>query len=163
MDAVGDGNFKPTHMIVAGRFDGRQDKGGVALWDDRDPARTGKDGAICGHIFRKVGPCNVELGDLEVERNGDTFHLLDGGTKVCVALVSYFHERHADVWVETFKPYRRRGYATKLLGWVSDWLTENGYIHESGCAIDNAASVGLHRKLGFVVDGHIRWSRDSGA
>ncbi len=156
MDAVLDGAFKPAHMIVVGRFAERE--GGAAFWDDRDPGRAGKDGIVCGYIFRKVRPCNVDLGDLKVEHNGDAFHLLDGGVQVCVALVNHFHERHADVYVETLQPHRGRGYATVLLGWVSDWLTENGFIHEGGCARDNLASVGLHRKLGFVVDGHIRWA-----
>jgi len=163
MDAVSSGEFKQAHMIVAGHFDGRQHVGGAVLWDDRDPACAGKEGVIFAYIFRKVVRCDVGLGDLKVERDGDTFYLLDGGVKVCVALVSHFHERHADVYLETFEPYRRRGYATVLLGWVSDWLTDNGYIHEGGCAIDNAASIALHRKLGFVVDGHIRWSPASEA
>ena len=161
MAIAGDADFKPAHMIVAGRFEERVGDGSVALWDDRDPACVGKDGVICGYIFRKVGPCDVGLGDLRVERSGDTFYLLNGDVEVCVALVNYFHDRHADVYVETFQPHRRMGYATKLLGWVSDWLTEHGYVHEGGCAVDNMASVGLHRKLGFVVDGHIRWASEA--
>ena len=160
--AGGSGEFKQAHMIVAGHFSGRQPEGSVLLWDDRDPEYAGKKGVIFAYIFRKVGRCAVDLGETKVERDGDAFHLLHGGVKVCVALVSYFHERHADVYVETFEPYRRKGYATILLGWVSDWLTDNGYIHEGGCAIDNAASVRLHRRLGFVVDGHVRWSRAPG-
>jgi GNAT superfamily N-acetyltransferase len=163
MKAPRDTQFKPAHMIVAGRFEERRPEDGIAVWDDRDPVRVGADGVICGYIFRKAGLCDVDLGGLEVRRDGDRFFLLDGGVEVSVALVTHFHERHSDVYVETLQPYRRRGYATKLLGWVSDWLTENGFIHEGGCAIDNLASVGLHRKLGFAVDGHIRWSRASGS
>ena len=154
-------SFKPAHMIAAGKFKERGEGDGVIFWDDRDPDYAGKKGAIGGYIFRKVRPCKPKLGHLKVERDGDTFYLVDNGELVSVAMVGYFHERHADVYIETFEPFRCKGYATKLLGWVSDWLTDNGYLHESGCAVDNHASFRLHVKLGFKVDGHICWSKAS--
>ena len=155
-------SFRPAFMIVAGRFKEPGGKQGGIFWDDRDPDYAGKEGIICGYIFKKVHPCNVCLNHLKVERKGDTFHLTDNGIHVGTAVLSYFHERKADVYIEIVQPFRRRGYATRLLGWVSDWLTDNGYIHESGCAVDNHASLGLHLKLGFEIDGHIRWSGESG-
>jgi GNAT superfamily N-acetyltransferase len=148
-------------MIVAGRFDELRKRDGGVFWDDRDPARKSKDGTVSGYIFRRVDPCNVDLGSLKVEHEGDKFYLIDNGVRVCVVLVNYFHDKNADVYIETFEPFRRRGYATKLLGWVSDWLADNGYIHEGGCAADNLPSLLLHLKLGFQVVGHIRWSRES--
>lgn len=150
-------------MIVAGRFKEHEERHRGVFWDDRDPDYAGKEGVVCGYVFRKVCPCSVDLKHLKVEVNGDTFRLIDNGVQVSVAVVSYFHQRHADVYIETWEPFRGRGCATKLLGWVSDWLTDNGYIHEGGCAVDNRASLGLHLKLGFVVDGHIRWSENSSA
>jgi GNAT superfamily N-acetyltransferase len=156
-------SFRPAYMIVAGRFKEHEGSHGGIFWDDRDPDYAGKEGIVCGYIFRKVYPCNVDLKHLKVEGNGDVFHLIDNGVQVGTAIVSYFHERYADVYIETLEPFQRRGCATKLLGWVSDWLTDNGYIHEGGCAVDNRASLGLHLKLGFEVDGHIRWSENSSA
>ena len=158
---MNDGDFKPAYMIVAGGFQECDAENGVVLWDDRDPACKCRTGAISGYIFRKIRPCHIQLGDLKVKQDGDTFYLVDNGIRVSVAIVNYFHERHADVYIETFEPFRHRGYATKLLGWVSDWLMDNGYIHEDGCAADNDDSLKLHLKLGFKVDGHIRWSEAS--
>ena len=151
-------DFRPAYMIVAGRFRERAVEDGAVLWDDRDPDYAGKDGAVCGYIFRKTGRCDIDLGDLKIEREDNAFQLVDDGVPVCVATINYFHERHADVFIYTPEAYRCRGYATKLLGYVSDWLTDNGYIHEGGCAADNRESIGLHLRLGFEVDGHIRWS-----
>jgi GNAT superfamily N-acetyltransferase len=150
-------------MIVAGRFKEHEERRRGVFWDDRDPDYAGKEGVVCGYIFRKLCHCSVDLKHLKVEVNGDTFRLIDNGVQVSVAVVSYFHQRHADVYIETWGPFRGRGCATKLLGWVSDWLTDNGYIHEGGCAVDNRASLGLHLKLGFEVDGHICWSENSSA
>jgi GNAT superfamily N-acetyltransferase len=150
-------------MIVAGRFKEHEERHRGVFWDDRDPDYAGKEGVVCGYIFRKLCHCSVDLKHLKVEVNGDTFRLIDNGVQVSVAVVSYFHQRHADVYIETWEPFRGRGCATKLLGWVSDWLTDNGYIHEGGCAVDNRASLGLHLKLGFEVDGHICWSENSSA
>ena len=151
-------DFKPAFMIAVGTAGEEADRRGGLFWDDRDPQNAGRDGAISAYIFRRSGPCSVDCGDLEVEQSRNTFRLVVDGEPLSVAIVSYYHERHAHVYVETFEPFRRRGYATKLFGWVSDWLTANGYIHESGCAADNQASIRLHLKLGFEVDGHIRWS-----
>lgn len=158
---MADESFKPAYMIVAGRFKEYEERDGGIFWDDRDPGYAGKEGVTAGYIFRKACPCKVDLGHLKVERDGDTFYLVDNGVLVSIAMVNYFHERHADVYIETFEPFRCKGYATKLLGWVSDWLTDNGYVHEGGCAVDNRASFSLHLKLGFEVDGHIRWSKVS--
>ena len=149
-------------MIIAGGFKEHEESHRGIFWDDRDPDYAGKEGFVCGYIFRKVCPCDVDLKHLKVEGNGDTFYLIDNNVPVSIAIVSFFCERYADVYIETLESFRHRGYATRLLGWVSDWLTDNGYIHESGCAVDNRASLGLHLKLGFEVDGHIRWSENSG-
>lgn len=151
-------HFKPTLMIAAGIASEEAEKHGGLFWDDRDPRYTGRDGAISAYIFRRSRPCNVDSGDLNVVQAHNTFRVIVDGEPVSLAIVSYYHERHAHVYVETFEPFRRKGYATKLFGWVSDWLAANGYIHESGCAADNQASLRLHLKLGFEVDGHIRWS-----
>jgi GNAT superfamily N-acetyltransferase len=153
--------FKPAYMIVAGGFKEHEEGQRGTFWDDRDPDYEGRDGTVCGYIFRKQRLCDVDLGGLKVERNGDTFHLVDGGVPVCIATVNYFHEKHADVHIQTFEEFRHKGYAAKLLGWVSDWLTENSYIHEGGCAADNRESLKLHLKLGFELAGHIRWSSAS--
>ncbi len=158
---MGSEDFKPAYMIVAGGFKEREERDGGIFWDDRDPDYVGMDGAVCGYIFRKNSRCDVGLGELKVERDGDTFQLLDDGVPVCTAIVNYFHEKHADIYVQTYDEFRGRGYATVLLGWVSDWLTDNRYIHEGGCAADNRESIGLHQKLGFEVDGHIRWSQQA--
>ena len=158
---MGSDDFRPAYMIVAGGFKEHEERDGGVFWDDRDPDYAGMDGAVCGYIFRKAGRCGVDLGGLKVEGDGDTFQLLDDGVPVCIATINYFHERHADVYIQTYDEYRDRGYATRLLGWVSDWLTDNGYIHEGGCAADNRESIGLHLKLGFEVDGHIRWSQNA--
>ena len=155
MDSEG---FKPAFMIAVGIPGEEADQCGGVFWDDRDPRHAGRPGGISAYIFRKAGPCNVDSGDLKVERTGNTFRLVVDGEPVSLAVVTYYHERHAHVYVETFEPFRRGGYATKLLGWASDWLTASGYVHESGCSVDNRASLRLHLKLGFEVDGHIRWS-----
>jgi GNAT superfamily N-acetyltransferase len=160
---LGSEGFRPALMIVAGRFKETEREQREIFWDDRDPEYANKEGIICGYIFKKVRPCDVSLNHLKVEKRGDTFHLIDNGIHVGTAVISYFHETKADVYIEIVQPFRRRGYATRLLGWVSDWLTANGYIHESGCAVDNHASLGLHLKLGFEIDGHIRWSEEPGA
>jgi len=154
-------SFRPAYMIIAGGFKEHEESHRGIFWDDRDPDYAGKEGFVCGYIFRKVCPCDVDLKHLKVEGNGDTFYLIDNNVPVSIAIVSFFCKRYADVYIETLESFRHRGYATRLLGWVSDWLTDNGYIHESGCAVDNRASLGLHLKLGFEVDGHIRWSENS--
>ena len=156
-----DEDFKPAYMIVAGKFNEYADKNGAIFWDDRDPDYAGKAGTVCAYIFRKSHPFNVDLGHLKIEQEVDVFYLVDNVSRVCLAIVNYFHERHASIYIETFEPFRRRGYATKLLGWISDWLTENGYIHEDGCAVDNRAVLGLYLKLGFKIDGRIHWARVS--
>jgi len=157
---VGTENFKPAYMIVAGKFKEYEKSTGALFWDDRDPSYRGKAGIVSGYIFRKRHPCKTDLGHLKVKQDGDTFYLLDNGIRVSLAIVNYYHENHADVYIETFEPFRRRGYATKLLGWVSDRLMEQNYIQEAGCAADNMESLLLHLKLGFQVVGHIRWSND---
>jgi len=150
--------FRPAFMIAAGVSGEEAAQRGTVIWDDRDPQHADRHGSISAYIFRKAAPCNVDSSNLTIERTHNTFRLIVDREPVCLAVVSYYHERHAHIYVETFEPFRGRGYATKLFGWVSDWLTANGYIHESGCAIDNQASLALHRKLGFEVDGHIRWT-----
>ena len=151
-------SFKPAFMLAVGISGEDMERRGGVFWDDRDPRHAGRAGFISAYVFRKAGPCNVNSAGLDVERTRNTFRLVVDGEPVSLAVVTYYHERHAHVYVETFEPFRRRGYATKLFGWVSDWLTANGYVHESGCAVDNQVSLRLHLKLGFEVEGHIRWS-----
>ena len=54
--------------------------------------------------------------------------------------------------VEIFEPFRRRGYAYRGLSLVLEYAKEKGYeLATSQVRKDNAASVALHRKLGFCL------------
>ncbi len=149
--------FKPAFQIVSGRLWKTEKEYGIEFWDDRDPRYTGRKGDAASYIFRKTRPCKIKLGKMKIQKYGDTFHLIDEGKKVAVAIINYFHRSYADVEIETLESHRRKGYATILFGWISDWLTEQGFIHESTCDIKNEASLKMHQKLGFEIVGYIRW------
>ena len=151
--------FHPAFLVVSGRLKKMEREMGIQFWDDRDPKFKDREGTPTSYIFQKTRHCNVKLGNLKVIKRVNTFHLVDNGKKVAIAEVNYFHKSYADVEVETFEPHRRKGYATILFGWVSDWLTKQGFIHESTCDVNNKASIRMHDKLGFQIVGHIRWAK----
>lgn len=151
--------FKPAFQIVSGRLRKTEKEYGIEFWDDRDPKYKDRKGDAVSYIFRKTRPCEIKLGKNKIQKVGDTFQLINEGKKVAVAVINYFHRSYADVEIETFEPHRRRGYATILFGWISDWLTEQGFIHESSCDIKNEASLKMHQKLGFEIVGYIRWTK----
>jgi len=151
--------YIPAFQIISGRLKKTEQEYGIEFWDDRDPKNKDRQGESASYIFQKTRPCNVNLGKKKIHKRGDTFSLIENGKKVAIAVVSYFHQGYADVEIETFEPHRRKGYATILFGWVSDWLTRNGYIHESSCDTRNIASLKMHQKLGFEIIGHIRWTK----
>ena len=151
--------FLPTYQIASGRLKKKERDYEIEFWDDRDPRYKEKKGETTTYIFRKTRPCNINLGTMKIQKRGDTFRLIDNHHKVAFAVVSYFHRSYADVEIETDEHYRRKGFATILFGWVSDWLTSQGYIHESTCDIKNEASLKMHQKLGFEIAGHIRWAK----
>ena len=152
-------DFKPAFQIVSGRLKKTEKELGIQFWDDRVPHFKEKVGEPATYIFRKSRPCSIKLGKMKIQKRGDIFHLVDSGKKVAVAQVTYFHKSYADVEVETYESHRRKGYATTLFGWVSDWLTQQGYIHESACDVKNEPSIKMHKKLGFEIVGHIRWAK----
>ncbi len=151
--------FQPTYLIASGQTKKTEVQYGIKLWDDRDPRQAGREGVPACYIFRKSRPCRIKLGNLIIQKKGNDFFLISKGTKVAQALVNYYGKSHADIAIQTYESHRRRGFATILFGWLSDWLTDNGYIHESTCMVDNHASLKMHLKLGFEIAGHIRWSR----
>ncbi len=55
-----------------------------------------------------------------------------------------------DVYVEN--SYRRKGIATELIEYAEETAKQNGAdVVRSGTGCDNAASIGLHEKLGFYT------------
>ena len=55
---------------------------------------------------------------------------------------------------EVFAPYRRRGFAAAAMQMACEIAKERGYtVVSQQIRCDNAASIALHRKLGFVSDG----------
>ena len=66
----------------------------------------------------------------------------------------YEHSKNiVSLGVEIYPEYRRNGFAHSSSGLVLDYAKNRGYkIAVSQVRIDNAASLALHRKLGFEID-----------
>ncbi len=55
--------------------------------------------------------------------------------------------------VEVFDAHRRRGVATAAMKQLIDWAASLGFMRLTGqIRTDNAASIALHRRLGFTID-----------
>ena len=151
--------FYPSYLVVSGQLKKKEKEFGIEFWDDRDPRYQGREGEPSSYLFRKSRPCKMKLAEkMKIQKRVNTFYLVDSDKRVAEAVVNFFHQTFADVTIQTYEPYRGKGYATVLFGWVSDWLTEHGFIHESNCSVDNTASIKMHKKLGFEIVGHIRWA-----
>lgn len=70
-----------------------------------------------------------------------------------VGVVSLFEQPDGTVsdGVDIFLPYRQRGYAFRALSLLTDVARERGFaVQTAQIRTDNAASIALHRKLGFM-------------
>ena len=75
-----------------------------------------------------------------------------------VGLISLYQHTDAVVSIgpEVFAPYQKRGYASEAMRLACDIAAEKGYkIVSQQIRCDNAASLALHRKLGFASDGTV--------
>ena len=75
--------------------------------------------------------------------------------KSVVGLISLFERSASAVSIgpEIFAEYRKRGYAAEAMQAAMDLAKSRGYrVVLQQVRIDNAASIGLHTKLGFETD-----------
>jgi RimJ/RimL family protein N-acetyltransferase len=75
---------------------------------------------------------------------------LADGELVAIATVGALTAAHADVGVATLEPYRGRGLSTAAASLVARWAQSRGRTPVWSTGEDNAASLRVARKLGFV-------------
>lgn len=69
-----------------------------------------------------------------------------------------FHEEGTMGFLHVLPAFRGRGVGTALLSYLVDYCLERGWTPLSQVDPQNAASLAIHRKLGFVTDGRLcRW------
>lgn len=62
-------------------------------------------------------------------------------------------DKTVSIGPDVFLRYRRKGYATEAMRLAMELAKERGFLIAFGqVRIDNAASIALHRKLGFETD-----------
>jgi RimJ/RimL family protein N-acetyltransferase len=79
---------------------------------------------------------------------------------VGIATIHSMDERHGKFSFSVLvdRPYRKRGYAEEAVRLILKYgfMERRFYKCKSACASYNAASIGLHQKLGFIQEGRLR-------
>ena len=137
-----------------------------------DPAR---DGAACAAVyapsvtggvasFEEVAPDSREMSQ-RIARTSERYPWLiaeDGDDVLGYAYASEHRARSAYRWAADTAVYvsgrhHRRGVGRALYGALLPLLRRQGlYVAVAGITLPNAASVGLHEHMGFVLIGHYR-------
>jgi ribosomal protein S18 acetylase RimI-like enzyme len=86
----------------------------------------------------------------DVTRQDGRFVILVDGVVVAQAWTVAGNARASEVEVETLPDFRRRGYARQVVAaWAADTLSNGRAVFYSH-TVDNAASAGVSRSLGFI-------------
>ena len=121
--------------------------------------------------FRLISRESVELfieqstdADIFIKQQA-RFMAYDGNHTVgCVDLFNYDpYNRHADVGIIVDRPFRRKGYATKMLCLIEEYAKSSVNLHQISCSVgqDNTASIRLFEKCGYIHCGTLaQWIWD---
>lgn len=95
-----------------------------------------------------------DLDDASVElEHWKAYGVFEGDKLVAVASMYPWDEgsQLVDMGVLTLPPYRGKGYAKKLIEFMSQSVLAEGYEPQYRCQLDNTASVGLAKKLNLEL------------
>lgn len=79
--------------------------------------------------------------------------IADGAVCSVAGVNDMFTDDTVEIFVETAKKYRRRGFGTAAVAALSMYLTERGHTVGYKCGADNIASAGIAERLGMTLSG----------
>jgi GNAT superfamily N-acetyltransferase len=78
----------------------------------------------------------------------------EGDRLVATAAAYVWHERIAELYVDTLPDWRGRGLATGLGGHITEWVhTHTPYVMQSGGEVTNIPSMRMSQRIGFSFYG----------
>lgn len=101
---------------------------------------------ITGSVVPKYFWINAEL----FVSLGKGFSIIDGGKIASTAYSSFVHDDKLEIGIETMEEFRGKGYALAVSCALIDYCIENELEPVWSCRLNNAGSMYLAQKLGFI-------------
>ena len=128
-----------------------------SLSEMNDIVKTNAENAIVIQSYKDVSdhPCLCLHKPETAEDGFDACAVVVCDNAVCaVAGINDFSDDDSyEIYVETTKDYRGRGYASAAVSALAEYLISKGCTISYKCGSDNAASIAVAKKLGMKLDG----------